>query len=104
MRIKRPQHLFMTLQTHEHCLGGRNAAGASEAIRERYLRGRSVVVCGLDSVFGGDFVGVQEVDGTLLREGLDGFDASDAGGDEVVEVVGGEDCAHDKLLSLESSV
>lgn len=78
------------LELHEDGFCAGDAAGASEAVGERDLRGFWLGVAG--GVFGDDFIGVGR--GRRGGKGLDGFDASDTGGDEVVEVGGTEDGAH----------
>jgi len=91
--VQSVQHLAMTLQTDEHSLGTRHTSRTSQTVGQRDLRRRRVVAS--DFLFSGDFVFVGGLLGLLFRQGFDGFDASDAGRNEVVQVVGGEDRGHD---------
>lgn len=84
----------MALKTHEHSLGGCYAARTCKAICEGDLGGGVRIGRGLLAVEDD-----LSLEGLRLRgrgggEGLDGFDARDTGGDEVVEVVGGENGTH----------
>ena len=78
------------LELHEDGFCAGDAAGASEAVGEGDLCGFWLGVAG--GVFGYDFIGVGG--GWRGGERLDGFDAGDTGGDEVVEIGGTEDGAH----------
>ena len=78
------------LELHEDGFCAGDAPGTSEAVCEGDLRRFWLGVAG--GVFSDDFVGVGG--GRWGGEGLDGFNAGDAGGDEVVEVGGAEDGAH----------
>lgn len=83
----------MALQADKHGLGGCDAAGAGEAVGEGDLGG-------IVGVAGGGLLAVEDNFGlVVLRgrgqgEGLDRLDAGDSGGDEVVQVVGGENGTH----------